>query len=159
MLDSFLESNEVKRISHQYTFFYKNIFPFFIGFLCVVAGVLSYVGGNYLFLIFAFAIFIVLVIAATMAYKIKIADEAYLDYKSKEFILLYKKSGKKIRKKFIDLVSVREMAFGQTIEVDFGDGEKYIFYSSQTVGPAPNYSVYKEIKFILDNRLGDFLTE
>lgn len=88
-----------------------------------------------------------------------IADEAYLDYKSKEFIFLYNKEEKRVRKSFRDLTAVGKMAMGQTIELTFNENEKHFFYSSQTLGPIPSNSVYQEIKFILDNRMGEFLTE
>ena len=159
MFNNFLGDDIVKRISHQFTFFYKNIFPFFVGFICIIVGVVSFVGKNYLFLIFAFAVFIVLAVAMMMAYKMKIADEVYLDYKNREFVFIYKKEKKDIRRNFKDLTSIRKMAMGQTIEIIFDGGEKYFFYSSQNLGPLPNNSVYQELKFILDNRMGEFLTE
>ena len=94
-----------------------------------------------------------------IAYKMQIADEVYLDYESREFVFLYRKGDKRIRKPFTSLTSLRKMAMGQTIELIFNGDEKYFFYSYQKTFPVPSNSVYREIKFILDNRMGEFLTE
>ena len=160
MLDDLFENNRSKRISHQYTFLYKNIFPFFLGFISLAIILISIIEKSYLPLILFSAFFLVITTAMVIAYKMQIADEVYLDYNAKEFIFHYNKGGKKVRKSFTNLTSVRKIAMGQTIELVFNEDEKYFFYSSQKLlAPLPGNSVYKEIKFILDNRMGEFLTE
>ena len=160
MLNDLFENKRLKRISHEYTFFYKNIFPFFVGFISLIAILISIIGKDYLPLILFSPFILGITIAFIIAYKMKIADEVYLDYKNREFNFLYKKRDKRIRKSFTDITSVRKMAMGQTIKLVFNGDEKYFFYSKQKLFSAlPSNSVYREIKFILDNRMGQFLTE
>lgn len=154
-----IENKGVKRISHTYSFFYKDTFPFVVGSISIIISIILLFTKAYFILIFVLPISLVIVFSIIRAFQMPIADEAYLDYKSKEFIFLYNKEEKRIRKSFRDLTAVGKMAMGQTIELTFNENEKHFFYSSQTLGPIPSNSVYQEIKFILDNRMGEFLTE
>lgn len=159
MSNDLFGNSGIKCISHTFTFFYKNVLPYFVGSISIVISLILLVTKFYFPLVFVLPISIVIIFSIVKAFQMPVADEAYLDYKNKEFIFLYEKGEKKIRKSFKDLTEVRKMAMGQTIELAFNENEKYFFYSSQTLGPLPSNSVYQEIKFILDNRMGEFLTE
>lgn len=155
MLNEFFENNGTKRISRGETLFIKNIFPFFLGFIALIIVLISLLGKEYLILILYSPFILAITVAMFMAYKMKIADEVYLDYNNREFIFLYKKGGEIIRKSFTDMTSVKKMAWGQTIELGFNESEKKVFYSRQQ--GLLDYSVYNEIKMILESDIGNFL--
>src|SRR6188768_2883037 len=117
MLNEFFENKGTKRISRAENLFIKHIFPYFLGFISLVITVVSFILNEYLLLILYSPFILGIAVAMFMAYKMKIPDEVYLDYENREFIFLYKKGAKIIRKSFMDMTSVKKMAWGQTIEL------------------------------------------
>src|SRR5436190_17307484 len=72
MLNDFFENNGTKRISRIDTFFVKDIFPFFLGFISLVITVVSLILNEYLLLILYSPFILGIAVAMFMAYKMKI---------------------------------------------------------------------------------------
>jgi len=117
-----------------------------------ILGAVMFIGFKaYLNLIFVLPIFLAVTYYLFWDFK-KIPDKAFIDYKGREFIFLFKIRNRQVRKSFTHMVSVKRQIFGRGIELVFEKDEKFLL-------PFLNKSPYREIKFILDNRMGEFLTE
>lgn len=153
MLNDLIENNGIKRISTSHTVLFK-LFPYYIGFVWISASLTLFIVKEYilavLLLPFSFAIIFYVTRRSRMT-----PDSVYLDYKNKDFIFLSKKKEKTTRKPFKDLISIRRIVIAEEIVFVFNNDEKYLL----PLFPFSSKSVYEEIKFILDNRIGGFLTE
>ena len=151
MLNDLLENKSIKCITPSYNMLQKYMIPCVL----IIAGVIGtgmfIISKEYFNLIFVLPIFLAVTYYIFWDFK-RIADKVYIDYAKKEFIFLFKIKNKLVRRNFNDMISVKRQIFGHGVELVFEKDEKFLL-------PFLKKSPYQEIKFILDNRMGEFLTK